>query len=57
MVLIADVIEHIEDYLGFVKGLKGLGRYTIFVHVVAGMPAVDRNEMCDPLVRAVRVGK
>ncbi len=34
-----------------------LGRYTIFGHVVAGMAAVDRIEMCDPLVRAVRIGK
>lgn len=30
VVLIADVIEHVEDYLGFVKGLKGVGRYKIF---------------------------
>ena len=35
----------------------GLGQYTIFGHVVSGMPAVDRLEMCDPLVRAVRAGK
>ncbi|WP_103223115.1 class I SAM-dependent methyltransferase [Roseibium marinum] len=30
VVLIADVIEHVEDYIGFVKGMKGFGRYKIF---------------------------
>lgn len=30
VVLIADVIEHVEDCIGFMKGLKDLGRYKIF---------------------------
>ena len=30
-----------------------LGEYTVFGHVVSGMPAVDRIEQCDPLRRAV----
>lgn len=34
-----------------------LGRYTIFGHVVSGMDAVDRIEMCDELTRVVRGSK
>ncbi|MCM2293288.1 class I SAM-dependent methyltransferase [Allorhizobium sp. BGMRC 0089] len=30
VVLLADVIEHVDDYLGFIKGVKPLGRYKIF---------------------------
>ncbi|WP_337270769.1 class I SAM-dependent methyltransferase [Oryzifoliimicrobium ureilyticus] len=30
VLVIADVIEHVEDYIGFAKGLRGLGRYKIF---------------------------
>lgn len=35
----------------------GLGEYTIFGHVVSGMAAVDRLELYDELVRAVRTTK
>ena len=30
VVLIADVIEHVEDYIGFVRKVKDLGRYKVF---------------------------
>lgn len=30
VVLVADVIEHVENYIGFIKGLKSVGRYKIF---------------------------
>jgi len=30
IVLIADVIEHVEDYIGFIRGLRTIGRYKIF---------------------------
>jgi SAM-dependent methyltransferase len=30
VVLIADVIEHVEDYIGFVKGVKRLGTWKVF---------------------------
>lgn len=30
VVVIADVIEHVEDYVSFIKGLRGCGRYKIF---------------------------
>jgi SAM-dependent methyltransferase len=30
IVVIADVIEHVDDCIGFVKGLRRLGRYKIF---------------------------
>jgi cyclopropane fatty-acyl-phospholipid synthase-like methyltransferase len=30
VLVIADVIEHVEDYLSFIKGLRGLARYKIF---------------------------
>ena len=30
LVLVLDVIEHLEDYFGFLRRLKGIGRYTMF---------------------------
>lgn len=30
VVVIADVIEHVEDYISFIKGLRPCGRYKIF---------------------------
>jgi cyclopropane fatty-acyl-phospholipid synthase-like methyltransferase len=30
IVVIADVIEHVEDYISFIKGLRACGRYKIF---------------------------
>ncbi len=30
VVVIADVIEHVEDYISFIKGLRSCGRYKIF---------------------------
>ncbi|RIK38573.1 MAG: methylase [Chloroflexi bacterium] len=30
VVLCIDVFEHVEDYLGFLKRLRGYGRYTLF---------------------------
>jgi len=30
LVLAIDVLEHVDDYLSFITGLKGLGRYKIF---------------------------
>ena len=30
MVLVADVIEHVEDYFGFVRGVKDLGTWKVF---------------------------
>lgn len=30
VVIIADVIEHVENYIGFISGIKPLGRYKIF---------------------------
>lgn len=30
LLLVADVIEHVEDYIAFIKALRGKGRYKIF---------------------------
>ena len=30
VVIVADVIEHVEDYIGFVRKAKALGRYKVF---------------------------
>lgn len=30
VVIVADVVEHVEDYLGFVRKVKELGRYKVF---------------------------
>ena len=35
----------------------GMGKYTIFGHVLTGMAAVDRLELCDKLLRASRLTK
>lgn len=30
LLLVADVIEHVEDYIAFIKALRGKGRYKVF---------------------------
>ena len=30
LLVIADVIEHVEDYIAFIKALRGKGRYKVF---------------------------
>lgn len=38
VVLVADVIEHVEDYFGFVRGVKDLGTWKVF-HVPLDLSA------------------
>jgi SAM-dependent methyltransferase len=53
LVLMMDVFEHVEDYLGFLRGLAGLGQLTAF-HVPLDMTAlmVAREQ---PIMRARRL--
>ncbi len=51
LLLIIDVFEHVEDYLGFLKGLKGRSKYKIFhipldisvQRVLLGKPILKRR--------------
>ena len=43
VVVIADVIEHVEDYISFIKGLHSCGRYKIFhIPLDLSVPSVLR---------------
>lgn len=42
--LVADVIEHVEDYIGFVRGVKSVGRWKVF-HIPLDLSAQSVTRM------------